>query len=257
MEHPDATTNKRESHRTAWAALLLVAGLTAAAGAADGFLRNRWQKPPDLLAAASRLQQVPERFGGWELESSEKLDPEVARMLQCAGYINRIYIHRGTGDRVHVALLVGPPGPISVHTPEICYSSRDYERVQDHQRLRIREDQPDEAFWAMSFRSPDLKLNELRVVYAFTTGGAWSAPDHPRFLFGGRPLLYKLQLAGYLGPGADPDNDPCRHFLKDFLPVLDATALSSPAGLALNRSSTFINTESSLDVRSSYHAAAR
>src|SRR5512140_3244808 len=105
-------------------AVVLVAGLTIFSGYLQGRLRNRWGTPADLVAAAKLLEATPTEFGRWKLEKQTPLSENVARLLECAGYISGNYVDQATGEVVSVVVLLGPPGPISVHTPEICYSSR-------------------------------------------------------------------------------------------------------------------------------------
>ncbi|MEX2119541.1 MAG: exosortase-associated EpsI family protein [Pirellulales bacterium] len=198
--------------------MTLVVAMTAAAGAVDGLLRNRWGEPPNLAAAARKLEQVPRQFGDWKMESSIELDEEIVRLLQSAGQINRVYVNQQTRDRIHVAVLVGPAGPMSVHTPEICYSSRDYELVEGPQAFQVATARGPESFWGVTFRSPGQQRNVLRVAYAWSKGDAWSAPSRPRFAYGGEPMLYKMQLAGYTPQGLL--GDPCSSFLEEFLPQL-------------------------------------
>ncbi|HEX5445312.1 MAG TPA: exosortase-associated EpsI family protein, partial [Pirellulales bacterium] len=82
-----------------------------------------------------RLANVPERFAGWQLESSQPLEPATEKMLRCSAYLNRTYRHRVTNDRVYVALLAGPAGPLSVHTPDVCYGSQDYQTIVAPRRV--------------------------------------------------------------------------------------------------------------------------
>lgn len=211
--------------------LAAAVGMTLAAGAIHGHLTNRWGEPPDLAAAAEKLQGIPDEFGDWQLRESKPLGEGVVRMLQCSGYINRIYANELTGSVVSVAILAGPPGPISVHTPEICYSSRDHTIEESPQRFTVRATEvPGEEFWGMTFRSNDLIGGRLRVCYAWSAGEPWSAPSQPRITFSGKPLLCKMQLATHLPPsGTTQPEDPSVTFLKEFLPVLDRAVLNEPA----------------------------
>jgi len=107
--------------------ILLVAGLTLASGMIHGRLTNRWGPPTAMLAAAERLKGVPTECGDWRrMEKDLEMDETTINMLELEGWINRTYLHQPTGQTVHVAVLLGPPGRISVHTPEICFSSRDH-----------------------------------------------------------------------------------------------------------------------------------
>jgi hypothetical protein len=202
-------------------ALALAVAITLACGAIHGRLDHRWGPSPDLRAAAERLVDLPEQFGDWKLQSSVTMSPDVIEMLQCESHVSRVYRNERTGERVHVAVLLGPPGPIAVHTPEICYSSRDYHQQEARRRLNI----PDrsgasDAFWALTFRAESLRADSLRVCYAWSEGSRWVASERPRFEFAGRPYLYKIQLAALLPPWAKSETqDPCRRFLADFLPA--------------------------------------
>lgn len=200
----------------------LVAALTLLSGMVHGRLSHRWGPSRNLLAAAEKLQGVPTRIGDWQLESSQALDETVRESLECAGYLQQTYRNETTRQRVAVAVLLGPSGPISVHTPEICYSSTDYAIEEPRQRVAFDNGQAlGDQLWATTFRSPDLQAAVLRVYYGWSDGGAWMADDNPRFAFAGRPHLYKIQVAGQVPAGELAESlDPCRQFLTSFLPVL-------------------------------------
>ena len=200
--------------------VILVVVLTVLSGVIQGRMSNRWGPTRDVLAAAEKLNEIPGQFGNWRLTSSDEIIPSTLRMLECTGYILRTYEDQETGATVRVSLLLGPSGPMSVHTPEICYSSRDYTIHQERHQVPIEIDGSSESFWALTFRANNLDADMLRVYYAWNAGDHWSAPDDPRFTFADRPFLYKIQLAGSYPAGADLEAiDPCREFLKDFVPL--------------------------------------
>ena len=90
-----------------------------------------------MRAAAARLEAFPAIL---EIGSSNRplqMSTAVIEMLQCAGYISRVYVNQLTGENVRVALLLGPPGPIAVHTPEICFSAQDYRQEESRKRVAI------------------------------------------------------------------------------------------------------------------------
>lgn len=199
---------------------------TSAAGWVEGRLTNRWGEPDDLAAAGERVGQVPQRVGDWMLQSSEPFGDETVQMLRCAGHFSRTYENTVTGDIVRVALLVGPPGPTAVHTPEVCYSSRGQTIIQERKAIATRPEQrPDESLWRMVFRANDIEENRFAVLYGWAgADGQWRAAVRPRYEYGGQSLLYKIQLAAPLAESADQDAmDVCQSFLRDFLPALDAT----------------------------------
>ena len=201
--------------------LLAVVGLTLVSGVLHGRLTNRWGSPSEMLVAAKRLEGFPQQFGSWELRESKSLSDTAVTMLQCAGYVHHIYVNRETGETVNLAILVGPTGPIAAHTPDICYSSREYEIQQPRQHAKVRPaEAPDEEFWALTLRAKGIHGELLRVYYAWRNDGVWTAPNRARFALAGQPYLYKIQLACPLPSNADQaDTDPGRGFLEAFLPA--------------------------------------
>jgi hypothetical protein len=211
-----------------WILLLAVCGLTIAAGAMQGVFTNRWGAKPDLAAAADLLKLIPTEFGDWETRSDQQFDNATVQMLQCAGHINRTYVNRQTGDAINVALLIGPPGPISVHTPEVCYPARDLEVFESPQRVETRpRDEKKDEFWRMVFRSKDLTADYMEVWYGWSPGSQnpWTAPTQPRLVYtaSNAPILWKIQVATPLSPEASTvQNNPCRRFLEDFTPLVQS-----------------------------------
>ena len=121
--------------------------------------------------------------------------------------------------------MLGPPGPISVHTPEVCYSSRDYDIKEERKRVKIfgTEDKPDE-FWGLTMRNKDVNADILRVYFGWANAGHWTAPKEPRITYGGQSKLFKMQLAATLPPDVDLEkNDVCLKFLQAVVPVVNST----------------------------------
>lgn len=185
-------------------------------GVVHGRLTNRWGIQPDMAEAGRRLKSVPADFGDWRMSSESKLEDRIAEMLQCEGSLTRVYENTRTGQKVSVFLIVGPSGPVAVHTPEICYSSKDY-RITDDRVKYTFDDQQD--LWDLRLKANQAGAPPIRVMYAWTNDGNWDATANPRFAFGGRPLLYKIQLAGPI-PSESGETDACRDFLAGFLPAL-------------------------------------
>jgi hypothetical protein len=198
--------------------------LTAATGFVYGRWTQRWGPAPSLVAAAERVREMPTEFGDWKLLQDQSMSPGVIETLQCAGFAKRIYINRTTGDRVAVALIVGPSGPTSVHTPEICYSSRNHEIAEPRQQQLFHQSGgAAHSLWSTVFRSRNADGTTLHVYYGWSTGGPWIASPSPRFQFGGHPLLYKIEFSTEVSP--TEDGDPCQGFFKD---LLDAYWQPSP-----------------------------
>lgn len=200
-------------------ATLLTLGLTIVSGAVFGKMSNRWGPSKYSLAAAEKLESLPEDFGAWKLQSSEEMTETTVAMLECSGYISRVYVNQESGEVVNVAVILGPAGPIAVHTPEVCYSSRAHKALGQRKSITIGDS--DDKFWALTFEKNDLSASLIRVYYGWTRGNQWVAAKDPRFAFATSPYLYKIQLASYLPAGTDLEgNDPCENFLADFVPLL-------------------------------------
>jgi hypothetical protein len=203
--------------------LLLLAALgtaiTLLTGVVYGRLTQRWGPGPDLVGAAKHLEDLPAQIGDWQLVRESPISEHVLQTLQCAGHTNRTYVNRKSGAKVDVSMIVGPSGPTSVHTPEICYSSQAYQ-IQDPRKPvpLIDKDGMTHSFWSLTFRSSEHAADLLRVYYAWCAGDKWMASESPRFEFAGRRLLYKLQMATHVPPnGRAEESDACQEFLAALL----------------------------------------
>lgn len=201
------------------ALIALVLGITLVTGAVQGRLTQRWGPVPDMLLAVRHLEDIPKQLGDWQFLSDERIEESTVRMLSCVGYINRQYVNRKTGRTVWIAIILGSAGPVSVHTPEICYSSRAYEISESRKQVSLSDaDGRTHSFWSLSFRSPNPSTDQLQVYYAWNGNGQWEASKSPRFEFAGRRSLFKLQIAS-LVPTATRSQaqDPCQEFLSALL----------------------------------------
>ena len=150
------------------------------------------------------------------------MDEPTRQILDCAGYVNRQYVNRRSGETISLAIILGPAGPISVHTPEICYSSRAYSITTPRKQVLFTDQRGrSHAFWALTFRSNNVSADQLCVYYGWTSDGTWRAPESARFEFAGRPMLYKLQIATLSPPtetGQQKESqDACAKFLAALL----------------------------------------
>jgi hypothetical protein len=217
-------------------AVVLVLGVTFGAGVTHGLLSNRWGPRPSMVAAASRLKrQMPQRIGNWVFRGEGKLKEDVQETLHCAGFVWSYYEHVETGARVNVFVVLGPHGPIAVHTPEICFSSNNHQAQGERQVVRITDAQGNKhELWDVFFKANDVEAADMRVMYAWSSGGPWQAAQRPRFEYAGAPYLYKIQLSG--PPRTEGTGfDACSDFLQEFLAQLQQR-LAEPAATMSDRS---------------------
>jgi hypothetical protein len=208
----------------------LAVGLTLVSGVIHGRMTNRWGPPPGTAAAAERLAGFPQELGNWKLHSTQELDVFAAEMLECVESVCGTYVNQATGDLVDLVVLLGRPGPIAVHTPEVCVSSRDYRLQGSRLPITIRDqDGADHTFWAVTFRSNGVDADVLEMCYGWSTGGCWSATTDPRYVYAGQPYLYKVQVSTTLRPGVDPQtSDCCQEFLQDFVAAAKDRLIEPP-----------------------------
>jgi hypothetical protein len=220
-------------------ALLVV--ITCATGLLQGKMTNRFGMPEDMKVSAKKLEnlnkllEAKKPFGErnqWKWVSTTKMTPTVIETLECQGYINASFTNSEIpGLQINGFIILGPPGPVAVHTPEICYSSKDYAINDERERIRIFPKGPrEDEFWGLTLRSKDVNEDMLRVYYAWANYGPWTAPDIPRITYGGGSKLYKMQLAVKLPADAKLEQgDACQDFLRAFLPVVNAQLFESAA----------------------------
>jgi hypothetical protein len=210
---------------TAAALLVIVPGIL------HGLREGRWQNSQQLEAAVARVRRVPLAVGDWRGQPAE-LSQEEVRGAEADGCLVRRYENARTGEAVTVVLLCGRPGPISVHTPDVCYVSSGYDLLGGVVRLaKPFESGPRPAeFCAARFRKPGPAAAEnCHVFWAWSAAGDWSAPANPRIAFAPYPALYKLYVIREPGPGDESlQEDPAVEFIRLLLPELRA-ALFVPA----------------------------
>ena len=146
------------------------------------------------------------------------------------GLIMRHYENRRTGRMTNVVLVCGRPGPVSVHTPEICYSGAGFQMVQSQPvSFSVNPDSRTAEFLTADFeRQESFPPERLRVYWSWNATGIWSVPANPRLAFASRPLLYKLYLAIRVTEGLERSADKsATEFLQEFLPEIERTIFAN------------------------------
>jgi hypothetical protein len=207
------------------------AAVIAAAGIAHGRWTGRWTHADAPARAAAALAGVPTTVGEWA-GTNEDMPAEQFARTGADGFLVRRYENRLTGDVVTVMLVCGRPGPISVHTPDVCYAGAGYAAAGPPAREGVR---PANAgpvdLWTALFRRPGaVGQQTLKVYWGWRASdrGGWSAPENPRWQFARAPALFKLYVIRAVTGDEQSPTDPGHEFLAEFLPALDA-ALASAA----------------------------
>lgn len=203
-----------------WLGLALV----IAFGVAEGLWANRWQISDAPEQAAARLAEVPLSVGDWKGEPRE-LDARQVAKAELTGYLHRRYVNEQTEEAVTVLLVCGRAGPVSLHTPDVCYQGAGYHLSESQTRRDVAPESMAEPvkFWVGQFQKDGAVPDPLRIFWIWGANGKWETPDNPRLAFARADALYKLYVIRELPSADDPlDKDPSLEFVKVFLPQLQS-----------------------------------
>lgn len=216
-----------------WNAIVIAAvGILLAYSWAEGRWTGRWHPSFVSQLAAEQLKTVPLSAGDWEGMNAEFNESQLA-LGELDGYLHRVYTHRITGERVQVLVVCGRAGPVSLHTPDVCYRGLGFVPMSAPKRETLVDSEEDEfsaKCWGADFKkTTPLGRDVLRIGWTWLAGGRWQAADQPRFEFATEPVLFKAYFIHPLykeGAGWSEDSIPL--LAKDLLPVL-TEHLSQPA----------------------------
>jgi hypothetical protein len=187
-------------------------------GVVHGLWTGRWDSVEDLQAALTQLQGLPLAIGEWRGEDLKQSAPRGEAIVVLA----RRYLHRGTGQAVTILLACGRPGPVSIHTPDVCYAASGYE-VESPTRREVPagDGLTAEFFTARLTRTRATEQTFLRIYWSWHAAGAWQVADNPRLAFSSQQRLYKLYVLREMArPNESLEGDPCAAFLSVLLPEL-------------------------------------
>jgi hypothetical protein len=204
-----------------WMAALSASAALLASGVVHGIWTDRWQPAVDVTRAADHLDDLPLEIGLWQGQRMEVKPGQAGAGV--AGFVQRRYENPRTGAAVVVALVCGRPGPVSIHTPEVCYGASGY-LVGNRQRVPAPGSQGN--FWKTdAVRTTATDEIRLRIYYGWHASAGWTAPDDARTAFPREHVLHKLYVVRELGSTESKD-EPCEEFLQVLLPELGRTALA-------------------------------
>jgi Protein of unknown function (DUF3485) len=200
-------------------------GILMASELLHGHWTDRWRFSGEAEAACTRLPRSdePMTVGDWKGHPAGALQHEDIVIGEIAGYFNQTFVHPN-GSMVQVLVLCGRPGPIAVHSPEVCLGGEGC--VQDGKKERCGVDLPSgdgrAEFWVGQFFWFDGGLRkDRRQFWTYSADGTWKADDNPRLHFARFPFLYKIYIVRQM-PRRDEklEEDPTLDFIKVFMPEI-------------------------------------
>jgi hypothetical protein len=206
-------------------------GISLAAGTiilANGYLHgvrtDRWHRSHELEHAIANLDRVPTTIGDWHARS-EQLDDAAIAIAGIEGYFLRHYDNRHNGKRITVLLVCGRSGPLSVHTPDVCYRGAGYgmSGAIAKEAQKYKEGSAAAEFYSATFSKGDVTgAADLRIKWCWGADGRWLAPTHPRVDLACYSALFKLNVIQCTTTISErADEEICSDFLKVLLPALD------------------------------------
>jgi hypothetical protein len=203
-----------------WFAALTGSAALIACGIVHGFWTDRWSPPAETAQAAARLETVPLELGDWDGEAIEVKSSEAGAGV--AGCIRRRYVNRKTGAEVLLFLVCGRPGPVSIHTPEVCYGASGF-MVGNKGRFETSE-AGDNLWKTDAIRTSATEETRLRLYWGWNGGNGWTASNDARLQFVGGAVLHKLYIQRDLNSLNESTRaEPCEEFLRVLLPALRKT----------------------------------
>ncbi len=202
------------------APLLVTAAIVATLGVVHGIATDRWGRSDKLERSLATLDRVPVSFGDW---TGEDLTYEAEAMARAGiqGSVYRRYRHARTREVVSFLLVCGRGGPISVHTPDVCYAGSGYQPIggTTHKEIDL-EAGGKHAFRIDRFAMPGgVSPSQLEVWLAWSRDGrTWEAPESARASLARYPALYKLYVVREYLPtrteNEKNESNPSEEFLR-------------------------------------------
>jgi hypothetical protein len=198
-------------------------------GIVHGFWTDRWMVSRAPAEAAERLRQVPMTAGDWQ---AQEIPPDSRFTEAITGQMYRRYVNRTNGNVVTVALICGLPGPVSIHTPDVCYKAGGFDVATPLKYTQPAQGQTPAADFLTSDLSKNRSTGQVyqRIFWSWNTTGTWRVPGRdPRFAFPSEPVLYKIYLIREMNSAGEPlEDDPCVDLMRQLLPQFQHYLFSQP-----------------------------
>jgi hypothetical protein len=197
-------------------ALVIVAGLV------HGFWTDRWRYGEEVQKAVACLERIPRKIGDWE---AEPMEANLRDSQGLAGQLYLRYVNRLNHETILLALVCGRPGPVSIHTPDVCYAASGY-KVGKRSTFEVKGGQVTGSpqFFTADAKPPETAKQggEERLYWGWRAGGRWHVARNPRLEFARQPVLFKFYMVRKMDAPMPPEQeDPCVDFLRQLLPELE------------------------------------
>src|SRR5262245_28308638 len=141
-------------------------------GVVHGLWTDRWTVSGDLAAALERLDQVPLNVGDWDGQAI----PMDRNRSRDGVTVRRRFLNRKNGKMVTMPRMCGRPGPVSVHTPDVCYPASGYDGEPPVAfAFPPKSASPTAAFWTADYHKiKAAEQTNLRIFWSWNAAGQWT-----------------------------------------------------------------------------------
>jgi len=184
--------------------------LLVGSGLVHGRLTDRWGTSNALTEAVARLDRVPRSVGDWRAQDMA-MDRRQIERAEIRGYLARSYRNARDGREASVLLVCGRPGPIAVHTPDVCYKGAGYEASAAPSPGAVGAgDGRLAGFLKARFSKIGAPVPDaLDILWSWNARGTWEVPANPRIGFASYEALYKIYVIARIdGVGAASPGRP-------------------------------------------------
>ena len=186
-----------------------VLALVVCGALVHGAVTQRWNVFEANTALTGRLHALEVKFEDWTPTEV----PTEMPLNERSTATSRRYL-APTGRVAVVSFISGIPGSVASHTPDVCYPGSGYRTLRGARKepFALPDGRAGAAYVADFEKKTQTKLDRVRVRWAWTTDGAWIAPDNPRWQFASQlrvPMIYKVYVATSLpdGEGGEAQED--------------------------------------------------
>jgi hypothetical protein len=196
--------------------------LVASLGVVHGVYTDRWGPSGQLEQALAGLPRIPSRIDKW---GGEDLPFDLQELSRAGirGGVFRRYTNQDTREEISFLVVCGRGGPISVHTPDICYAGAGYQQLDKEQRKEVAiGDGSSHTFSVARFAKPGVVPTQMEIYWTWSRDGIdWRAPENPRLALARAPALYKMYVSREFKPKSREESRPsCETFLRQALPAI-------------------------------------
>jgi hypothetical protein len=156
---------------------------------------GRWKPLPELDQYVDQLNKLDVSIPDWISTEAPLEDADSLGTAGIRGFSSKTYRYRPTGASFTTLIVCGRPGPISVHTPDVCYRSSGFTPTTEPSLVTIGEPGTRTlTLWNLQVAPPASRAGAADLVIYWTWIGqkGINSPSNARLAFSGMPALYKL-----------------------------------------------------------------